>query len=88
MAIGQIPLVLNQPTHVAVTYDGTGSHNGIEIYVDGVPCKYYGVTDAGYSGMANDNNTLFIGDPAGFDAKMFEIYNICADSLQVQQIKN
>jgi len=84
LAVGSIPIPLNTWAHVAVVLDnGTA-----EIYVNGMPCKYYEKYTGTFDGLSNTSNDLFIGSPMTASIQNFEVFRAAADSLQIQEIIN
>jgi len=83
-----------QWVHLAMTYDGSGAHTGIKIYLNGTNVKNYGETGGGtYVAMENLGAPLRIayGQAYGFMDGIIDdvrVYNYARTAEQIQQDYN
>lgn len=69
--------------HIAATYDGSKSPNGINIYVNGILQNSTGNTTGTYTGMNNSANPVVIGK-AGWSASQY--FNGIIDEVQISNV--
>ena len=55
--------ILSTWYHITVTYDGSGSENGLNIYVNGINGNGTADNIGGYIAMNNTNQDLYLGNP-------------------------
>ncbi|MBW2992712.1 LamG domain-containing protein, partial [Candidatus Woesearchaeota archaeon] len=80
--------------HIVSTYDGSGSQNGIKIYVDGSLMTLTDAVSGSYTAMENTNQPLLIGrwtlsaDNRNFPGTIDEvrIYNISLSAGQIEEL--
>lgn len=83
-------LSIGQWYHVTVVYDGSGSHTGIQIYLDGIPSIFNAHTSGSYTAMENGTSPVEIGitnnTGTPLDGKMDElrIWNKALTMAEVQ----
>ncbi len=86
-------LVVNTWYHVITTYDGSGTENGIKIYIDGSVVPVSSSSSGSYTAMENTSEPLYIGrrnSSPTFSGQIDDvrIYNYALTPTQVKTLYN